>query len=418
MNTTTIQVGTGKTKIKFEKNDFPIKDFDGIHDDLHVRVILIKGQESLAFVSIELTSLPNNAVEFYKNIVQQETEIALENIWITVTHTFAAPHIPPAGKDETDITRITLMLKRTSEALRKALKLAKQTQQKAEVGYQSMKNNININRNIETNSGWWLGQNANEYSNHEVRVLSFRANDQIIAMIVNYDVQSNIMDKVLTTEGKHLISADFVGYSLEAVEQYYGNKMTAIFIPGAAGDQVPILQAKMKRLDGSSLNLHENGYRLVDQLGESLAKSIISAEKAIQEYSKETEINMCMISVEVSEQQMQYTTSELEPHRNFDFIKTGKKLKIAIQLIKINNIYLLSLAPELNSSFGQLLRKKLKHEHIMICTLVNGAMKYLPEFKDFENITYEAMNTSLGKGAAEKVVDAVTHLTEKGRWSH
>lgn len=410
MNTTALKVGSGKAKIDFKDSDFPIKDFDGIHDDLHIRVIMVKGKQTIVFVSVELTSLPDNAIEFYKNIVNQETAVPLENIWITVTHTFATPHIPPIGKTEDDIVLISLLFKRTSEALRKALKQSQDEEQVAEVGYQSVKNNININRNIETSSGWWLGKNADEYSNHDVRVLTFRSDKKPIAMIVNYDVQSNVMDKILTTAGKHLISADFVGQALSKVEAFFENKLVAMFIPGAAGDQAPILQAKIKQLDDSFLDIHESGYQLVNQLGEYLAESIVSAEKLTTNYSSDTLLKIYNSIVEVPEQKMEYKTPELKSHRSFNFTKTGNNLTIPIQLICFDNSCLLGMPPELNSEFGQLLRKKLGCDHAMICTLVNGAMKYLPEAKDFKHITYEAMNTVIGCGAAEKVVTAVENL--------
>jgi hypothetical protein len=49
----------------------------------------------------------------------------------------------------------------------------------------------------------------------------------------------------------------------------------------------------------------------------------------------------------------------------------------------------------------------------MIVTLVNGALKYLPQKRDFERITYTAMNTTLGYGSEEGFIQAVSELKEK-----
>nr|WP_239650402.1 hypothetical protein [Oenococcus oeni] len=63
--------------------------------------------------------------------------------------------------------------------------------------------------------------------------------------------------------------------------------------------------------------------------------------------------------------------------------------------------------PELNSSFGQKLREKFNNQNTFVCTLVNGAMKYLPEDVDFIRRTYTAMNTRLGQGSDRLFLDQI-----------
>ena len=96
---TTIQAGFGKAIIDFKTTDLPIREFTRILDDLNSRVMLITGSQNFALVSLDLTSLPNNdAIALFKDKVAALLSVTPANVWITVTHTFSAPHLPSNPK--------------------------------------------------------------------------------------------------------------------------------------------------------------------------------------------------------------------------------------------------------------------------------------------------------------------------------
>jgi hypothetical protein len=49
----------------------------------------------------------------------------------------------------------------------------------------------------------------------------------------------------------------------------------------------------------------------------------------------------------------------------------------------------------------------------MVGTMVNGIDKYLPERSAYDRITYEAMNSAYGQGAAEQLTSCILkHLNQ------
>jgi len=410
-------VGAGIGKIAFTAKDFPIKQFTGVHDDLHVRVVLINTNESFAFVSLELTSLPANAITFYKNIVMEMTGIEESHIWISVTHTFSAPHIPASERTSEEVEIIFKMYNKTSTALKEALQQAIEKKTAAEFAFELSKCGININRNMKTADGWWFGNNEMEYSNHDVRVVTFRDHSQHpIAVLYNFDIQPSVMDNVITSAGEKLVSADIAGAASQYVEKKYGPETVAIFLPGAAGDQAPILKGISWDIDGNgkpkSTSRGTDSFILVEALGNYLGKSVITAIRNSNHFTETCRLQLKQINVSVPEQKMLYSTKELKPSKNYPFVTTGGKLRIPVDILTINSLSMLGTPPELNSSFGQIIRHQFNEPNTFICTLINGRMKYLPQQIDYERITYTAMNTMIGQGADKILLREIRKLIQ------
>lgn len=201
MSNNGLYVGAGKSVIELPKEVFPIKQYTGVHDELHIRVTIIQNHTRVALVSIEITSLPQEAVKEFKKTVSEVTDIAPEHIWICATHTFSAPHL----NDDLQASIIAALMKAASAA---ALTLAP-----AKAGVTRGKCSININRNVQTERGWWLGQNEEGASVKNVYIVAFHRLDQdeAIAILFNYDIQSSVMDGSFSNRGGKLVSGDLSG---------------------------------------------------------------------------------------------------------------------------------------------------------------------------------------------------------------
>src|SRR5690606_15851829 len=72
---------------------------EGVHDNLHVRAIVVDdGTSQAAIVSVELIGLSHALWETLSARVSEATAIPKENIMLTVVHTHSAPAIAgPAG---------------------------------------------------------------------------------------------------------------------------------------------------------------------------------------------------------------------------------------------------------------------------------------------------------------------------------
>ncbi len=185
---------------------------------------------------------------------------------------------------------------------------------------------LNINRNIPTRLGWWLGRNDDGYSNHDVRTVTLKQeNNEIISILYNFDVQASVMDNVSTKSGELLISSDLVGKASSDIENTFGKNSVAIFLPGSAGDQAPIFKGsnwkimKNNRLVCSSI--HEEAYSLVDQLGVKLSQSVQRAVFKTEKFADNCEIKINHYSVYLPEQRVKYSTKALRPSKKYQFEK-------------------------------------------------------------------------------------------------
>lgn len=416
MTDLTLKTGAGKAEIQFVQADFPLKAFTGIHDPVYVRVLVLESRISMALVSIELTSLPPEAVKRFQQECGRITGIDKEAVFVSVTHTFSAPHIPPQIRNEQEKKLSGTMYDRILTAVRSASCKARESVQPAVMEYCESSCCLNINRNTDTPQGWWTGRNEDAYSDHTVRVLKFRHEDQISACIINYDIQPSVMDKSQSAAGGRLISGDLAGAALRKLEQ--DSETVAVFIPGCAGDQAPVLQSVQTDTDGTVHDLHEHGFVLAGQLGQYLAERVNAAKKLPDSPNVTDALDgsLCIVSdtARLPEQEMKYPTRELRPHTQYSFDLTGRSISVPVTLICLGGVCMLMTTPELNSGFGTKIRQILG-DRLLIGTLVNGGIKYLPEAEDFERITYEAMNTTLGPGSAGKFLETICGLKTKIR---
>lgn len=131
---------------------------------------------------------------------------------------------------------------------------------------------------------------------------------------------------------------------------------------------------------------------------------------SITEYQNDAKVSVWNECVRCPEQEMLRSTKDIRPELQYSFNLTGEYVDITIEAIQIGEVILVGTQPELNSGYGALLKSYSSGENILIMTMVNGGAKYLPEEKDYERITYTAMNTQLGRGASEIVKQRIASL--------
>lgn len=399
MTTNTLLAGAGKAEIRFLAEDLPLKAFTGIHDAIHARVLLLQSELRLALVSIELTSLPEQAIRHFQAVCSGAAGVDAEHVLVSVTHTFSAPHIPMKIKTDAEQALAARMYARIDAALTEAAEKAAASLADAAVRYGEASCCLNVNRNVPTPEGWWTGRNEDAFSDHTVRVVELLHGQAPFARLLNYDIQPSVMDQSEAAQGGRLISGDLAGAACRALEQASG--VTAFFLPGCAGDQAPLARAVQAGTD-----LHEAGFVLAEQFGLYLAER---AAKAAMRPVEGPALALRTVTARLPEQQMKYETKQLRPHTEYSFDLTGADVEVPLTLVRLGDVELLATTPELNSSFGEKLRELLGRR-LLIVTLVNGAVKYLPEAKDFERITYTAMNTKLGPGSGEAFLHAARTL--------
>ncbi|GHV98109.1 hypothetical protein lacNasYZ03_09940 [Lactobacillus nasalidis] len=393
---TELLAGFGKGRVEIQEQDLPLREFTAKSSDLYVRVALLRqGEEKFALASFELTSLMARDVTYFKQLLADEWEIAADQVWIAVSHNFSSPHLKQQLNNDEEKAAYRFFLKKLTDALETAFHEAAADLSPAKLAYSQGPCPINVNRNVETDQGWWLGRNFQGFSDHQVRAL-LAENASGASLIYSFDLQSSVLDHLDDDQGRRVIDGDIFGACSRFLEENY---RVAIPLVGAAGDQRPLFT-------GSTERPFTCNQQLVSLQGAALAQAI--EELTYREL--EGRIKQTVLQASLPGQMRQKDTFDIRPTKSF-VPKPGPAVAISLSALQLGNLTLLATQPELNSAFGRQIRQRLGLS--MLASLVNGGVKYLPEASDFEKMTYEAMNSSLGPGSDQAFLKLVEEIKQK-----
>ena len=91
----------------------------------------------------------------------------------------------------------------------------------------------------------------------------------------------------------------------------------------------------------------------------------------------------------------------------------GPKVPVPVVLIRLGDIVIVGLQPELAASMGAQIKEHSPFPHTMVVTLVDGGAKYMPDAQSYPRFTYEARNSRFAQGAAEAVASGVNDLLQQ-----
>jgi hypothetical protein len=404
----TLHVGAGKSAIKINSEMLPLDRFASVHDDLYVRIIIIECKIRICFVSIEMTSLTEECICSLKNIISRKIEINEENIFICVSHTFSAPHILSTEQlracSKEDIRKTGLLMNTLSSAVEGAVMKAMDLQEAfLRIGQSFC--DINCNRDIPFGDGWWIGINPGGISDKTLYTLSFHDKSRNpIAVIYNYGIQSSIMDGVFDPKGQRVISSDLSGEASRRVESTLGRNTVAMFIPAASGDQGPKEKAVYNATDESGRLIQKNGdadgFRIVSRLGGEFAESILNCVNNMSTDENIVELKKADIKIICPKQKKPFDGFP-EPSKNFVSLIDGE-IETQVNFLQIGkNLALIGVKPELNCITAIEIKRDSPFQHTLIAQMVNGGQKYMADRESYKRMSYEAMNSFFGEGAAE-----------------
>ena len=387
-----LRCGAGGATIDLE-GVLPHDGFSGVHDDLCMRALAFENTDGnrCCLLSAEETSLRDDAD--LRAAAAAAVGCAEDAVWISVTHTFSAPHVrtPSHLKDDAARERNELFARRLVEAARSACEQAVSSLAPARFAIASGPCSVNVNRDVETPDGWWLGVNPDGFSDRTVRVLGVRSAtnpEQVIATVFTADVQSSVVQGLHGDNGELLVSGDLAGEAMRRLEGELGG--TAIFLTGAAGDQAPCLA----------------GTGALPELAKQLAGEVLAALDRAEE-------------LHVEDLRLSSETISLPGQRRADFATLSPKLHYVFEpadpepttvyLARLGGLVVAGIQPEVESRFGARLRDAAPHPFELV-TLVNGAQKYLPGEDAYDRVTYEAMNSGFARGAEKLLEETILSL--------
>lgn len=416
MKSSPLHAGAGSADIRFPEAMFPIEGFRGIHDVPAARVLLLRCGEQAAIACLELVMLPPDGIDAVKKKISEITNTKYENIWVHTTHAITTPHAPhaPMGmggvpleiseeERKTLNEKLALYMGALLEAVSQAAKGAARTVQPAKMGVGTGDCRVNVNRDVETPHGWWIGFAPEGPSNHTATVLRFESTaGDLIACLISYGLKPCAIDNSEMDQGTRLISSDVPGLACRLLEEKFS--APCLFAMSAAGDQVPLRQAwyDVVEQDGSirkvDLGVCE-GLKIVEELGRQMAREIAPILEG-------THCGLTAPEIQLSEGLITWpgkARTKMELTRNAVYQQDGSQ-QIGIFTIVLGDTALVGLKPELNTPTEAQLQAASPYAHTLVMSMVNGGQKYMPDARAYENSTWEAQSAPMMPGAAEQWV--------------
>jgi hypothetical protein len=239
-----LKVGAAKSVLTYPEGFFPHisfrgRYFTGVHDELHVRAIVIETDATKALlISIELGDVGDDWIPF----ISKATNIPEDNIFLAATHTHAAPHAGGSWKEDVKDSSAGKVF--STLCLNSVLSASKQAignMQDAFAAFGVGACDVNINRDYKDEEQYIQASNPEGPSDKTVSVLKFMdKNGKIIASVINYAVHSNVtfyQTWEYEKDGGMLVSSDLSGCAMNYLEE--SNNGISLFFMSAAADQSP-----------------------------------------------------------------------------------------------------------------------------------------------------------------------------------
>lgn len=423
-----LKAGAGTATIHFPKEIFPIEGFKGVHDAPNARVLVIECGERVAIAALELVNVSGDALDEVREIIAKTCGVKTGNVWVHITHAITTPHIPmdptkipeemksklpPHMLDPDNGKKRELFLSAMLPAVSLAAERAMASFRPAKLGIGTGKSNVNVNRDVETRFGWWLGLNPNGKSNKTVTVLRFEdLEGQLIGLIVNYGLKPCAIDNSEMREGNRLISSDIPGYACNKVEKKYG--VPCLYIMSAAGDQVPREMALLETVceDGSVKPVDHSvakGLEIVERLGEEFTSDLFDVIDGITCRVTEAEVRSAKTAIPCGFKK----PVRMRPTREIEFVKE-REGELETEIITLGDIAFVAAKPEINAQTEAELQEQSPFVATLLFSMTNGNMKYMPDKSAYERITWESQSAMLMGGTAEAwvaaTVDALKNL--------
>ncbi|MCD8336112.1 MAG: hypothetical protein LUD18_02355 [Lachnospiraceae bacterium] len=433
-----LQAGAGKRVIEIPQDYLAVENFGMIHDPIHARAAAIrqdKAESTVILVSLEITSMPGEETDAIRTLIAEKTGVREENIWVCVTHSFSSPHLLPDHffKSEEELALKAKYREALQAAAVGAAADAVEHLQNATLGIGAGECGIVASRDIETADGWWVGTNGEGPTNRTVTVLRFNdLSGKPIVLISHFAIQSSVMDQSELSDGKKPVTSDIAGNACRKVEEESGESLVCLFLIGAAADQAPIEKAVNETFENGKTihtDLHEEGFAICERLSGELKKRIceiaheISQTKAnsSQENAEPCEANLsendepvikvASASLKVPAKHMNRDLHSLRPTRHAVYESDGES-ETTIEAIRIGNLALVGVKPELTCKTAASIMEQSGFGTTLICTLVNGASKYMADEGAYDRSCYEAQNSPFGRGAAELLAAKAVGMLE------
>ena len=428
------KAGSAVAVVALDDHCFPNAESVALYGEICVRAVVFETDRRYAILSADMPSMFDNDLIYCRALLQEVAGVAPEDAWITVTHCYSAPHTwdlegrPGGGRAPKAMEEPAMRAAqvRINDAFRTAYRQAAESAvadlREAVVGFGSGSCAINVNRNMYTVDGWWKGVNHDGYTDRTlsvVRIDDLQGNP--IAILYNYSVQITAGAGPIPDAGGRVANADISGMASRYMEQEFGHDCAAIFLCGAAGDQVPLLLInycetdKDGKLRNGEVSLGMAGFAVVDAQGKILGNAAAKVAASIQDLRPVTTVRTARRDYTCGCQKREGEMRSKRPTHAYSFVPDGTK-ELQVHAMLLDDIALVGLIPEMDGISVAEIRENSPFEKTLVASFVNGNGKSMPQAESYELLQYTAINSPFVAGSAEQTRDeAVALLNELRR---
>ena len=262
-------------------DSYGIRVSEGVHDDLYIKTLVFEhGGEKVAFITLDVISLPHLLVMKSRELIHKQTGIALNNIILNATHLHAGPQMNPlfwdvvGGSAKLKSQEYTYML---PELILSSVKSAISKIQPVHVSIGSVQEStISFNRRFLMKNGTFR-TNPGKSNPNIVRpagpidpalsIVYFESLDKKpVAILVNFALHVAVL-------GGNRFSSDFPGVMSELIGKVKGEDVVTIFTNGTSGN--------INHIDVSNPN-QLSGFDESRRIGTILAGRVLSALSSLR----------------------------------------------------------------------------------------------------------------------------------------
>jgi len=211
----------------------------GVRDPLRAGVLLLDdGETKAAIVTTDLINAYDDMVKLVREKIEAETGIPAANIMVTASHNHSGPNFTPLSKYGRELV----------QKIGSAAKEAAGNMKMVTIGYGEDKIGFGINRRKVIDGRAVVNLNPEGPNDPRVKVLRFDDGESLTPMAVMMHAVCHPCFFTWGDKGTHpypngypKVTADFPGDAQTFVEMVYGDKTSALFLQGCAGDIRPNL---------------------------------------------------------------------------------------------------------------------------------------------------------------------------------
>ncbi len=400
------------------------------HERLYVRAIVLdNGSARAALIGADQAGLPEIVWTTASKQIAKELDCPIPNIIMSATHTHSGwgPGGPGPGMFHPDPNAPPPPI--VGQIL-EVVKQAKTQLQPARMGFGTGFSYLNVNRDVidPATRLWTQGPNLNGSSDKTVAVLKFETPEgQPIAAYIDYAMHP------INGYLAGFTSADFAGATSRYVEQAYGDKMVAVFVQGASGDQNPLYLRAATNALASRSGVPITGNVLTREKVEAPLRDGKVTEHPLDPAVRDAlervmDSEGVLLGEEVIRVMTNTTRMETDPvisagqdmatcpgrHR-LDNVREGTPGKyedgdpvhIRLGVLRIGDVALASVDAELYNTIGRRLKEQSPMANTVMVTLANGMANsgYIPDDASFDANTFQVLSSRLKPGCAETAID-------------